>query len=535
MAQTELGNRISGYRGKTYRVPCDRGGWNASPNFDLLPPTAMTEALNINLHRGGRETRGGVDKVNTTAITGSPRIWGITQFRLKNGNTFTVTATGDGKIQKDYATELKTGLTINRGVHMTTFKDVLYICTGNDRPQTWDGVAASTSDLTNIPTDWSGANWPKKMVVHGRGVSERLWAFGVASKLGTLYASKTATDDFSNVNVFTLVIETGDGFGVLELATFGNRLIPIGRRRPYLVDDSDASSANWGYTRGQWDGGIATDRLSVQTPNDLLVMDEVGNLYSVIATQEVGDYRAVSLTRPAFLDAWIRENLDIVNIADWHMVYDSQLRAVKIFVRRKDVTQVDTALVFFIDRPAEEAWTRHTYNHTGGVSASAVERVSSLDRVLCGGYTGTAYRLESSTKTDDTVSYQGRFSTPELTFDNPREQKRYDRGWLVMRPQDAEKVIVTLEVDGLAVVGSFILVDKTGDEVVDKDGNRIGTGIEEIFTVSPTFAARVINESYPVGAVGTRVRSHVRDDVSGQGFFISQLLYDFLPLGSVWA
>ena len=138
-------------------------------------------------------------------------------------------------------------------------------------------------------------------------------------------------------------------------------------------------------------------------------------------------------------------------------------------------------------------------------------------------------------KTDDTVSYQGRFSTPELTFDNPREQKRYDRGWLVMRPQDAEKVVVTLEVDGLAVVGSFILVDKTGDEVVDKDGNRIGTGIEEIFAVSPTFAARVVNESYPVGVVGTRIRAHVRDDVSGQGFFISQLLYDFLPLGSVWA
>src|SRR3990167_5373846 len=156
------------YIGQTYRIPCDRGGWNASPNFDLLPPTAMTEALNINLHRGGRETRGGVEKVNETVITDAPRIMGITQFRLKNGNTFTVTATDDGKIQKDYATELKTGLTINRAVHMTTFQDKLYICTGTGVPQTWDGAAASTSNLANVPTDWTGTNQPKQMIVHGR-------------------------------------------------------------------------------------------------------------------------------------------------------------------------------------------------------------------------------------------------------------------------------------------------------------------------------------------------------------------------------
>ncbi len=535
MAVTSSGRRTSAYKGETYRVACNRGGWSASPNFDLLPPEAMTEALNINLHRGGRETRGGVEKVNETVITDAPRIWGITQFRLKNGDTFTVTATSDGKIQQDYATELATGLTIDRAVHMTSFQDTLYICTGNDRPQTWDGAAASTSNLTDIPTDWStGGDWPKQMIVHGRGVSERLWAYGVPGFEERLYASATGGDDFSDANVVTLDIETGDGFGVVALATFGGRLIPIGKRRAYLVDDDDASSANWGYDRAQWEGGVATDRLVTLTPNDLIVMDAEGQVYSVVATQTVGDYRAVSLTRPAFLDAWIRDNLDIANIADWHMVYDPQLRALKIFVRRSGQTRVDTSLVFFIDRPAEEGWVRHQYEHAAGVSASAVERVSGLDRVLVGGYTGFAYRLEATTATDDGTAYRGQFSTPELTFDDARGQKRYDRGWLVMRPQGAETVAVTMEVDGEVLVGDAFLVDEAGNEIVDEAGNNIVGGTEEEFVVEPEFAARVVNVSHPIGVVGTRIRSHVRDNVDGERFFISQLLYDFLPLGPVW-
>ena len=104
------------YKGETYRIPAIRGGWSANPNMDLVPPESMTEAVNINLHNGGRESRGGTTKVNATAISGAPRIMGVFQFRKKNGNTFIVTTTADGKIQKDYSTVLKTGLTANYGL-----------------------------------------------------------------------------------------------------------------------------------------------------------------------------------------------------------------------------------------------------------------------------------------------------------------------------------------------------------------------------------------------------------------------------------
>lgn len=531
MAVTATGRRISAYTGATFRVAADRGGWNASPNLDLLDPTAMTEAVNINLHRGGRETRGGVEKANATAITGSPRIMGIIQFRLSSGSAFTVTATADGKIQKDYGTVLKSGLALNRVVHMTAFRDKLYICNGADRPQVWDGVAASTTDLANVPADWSGTNWPKQIVIHGRGVSERLWAYGVPGKLNSLYASGDRSDNFADGTVIKKTIETEDGFGIVGLGTFGGRLIPIGKRRAYLVVDDDLSTANWGYERAQWAGGVASERLLARTPNDLIAMDESGDVYSIIAVQTSGDYRAVSLSRPPFLDAWIRDHLDLTALADWHMLYDPELRALRIFVQRSRQTQVDTSLVFYVDRPPEEAWVRHEFNHAGGASASAIERVNNRERILVGGYNGHAYRLEDATALDDGISYQGRFSTPEMTFDDPRALKRYDRGWLAMRPQGAEEVAVTIEVDGLTTVGDFLLVDEDGNQVVDEAGNAIVGGDAKMLLVKPQFAARVVNASHPLGIVGTRLRSHVRDNVAGERFFISQLLYDFLPLG----
>ena len=335
------------YRGETYRIPAIRGGWNANLNPDLIPAESMTEAVNINLHNGGRETRGGVTKVNAGAIAGTPRIMGVFQFRKKDGTTAIVTATADGKIQKDYSTVLKTGLTINKFSTFEVLNDTLYICNGANVPQTWDGVAASTSDLAaaKVPSDWTGANHPIRFKKHGRGASERLWAYGVASQLQRTYASLTGTDDFKDATVVTIDIETGDGFGIVAMEEYGDRLIAIGKQRPYLIDDIDADSTKWGYDPAQWEGGVGNDRLLIKTPNDLIAMSEDGEIYSVITTQTTGDYRAVSLTRPAHIHTWIADNVDLTKIDDFHMVFDPVLRTIKVFVIRTGFSNVETVLV----------------------------------------------------------------------------------------------------------------------------------------------------------------------------------------------
>jgi hypothetical protein len=492
----------------------------------------MTDVENINLHRGGRETRGGVAKVNATAISGSPRIMGLFQFRKKNGNTFIVTGTADGKIQQNYA-ELKTGLATNAVFTFEVFNDTLYICNGVDRPQTWDGVAASTSNLTNIPTDWSGTNFPKRIVKHGRGAAEALWAFGVASQLGAVYASGTDTDNFSDAQVTKINIETGDGFGIVGMEEFGDRLIAMGKQRPYLIDDLDASRANWGYDAAQWEGGVGNDRLLVKTPNDLIAMSEDGEIYSVITTQTVGDYRAASIVRPAHIHTWIKDNVDLSRIDDFHMIYDSVLRAIKVFVVRNGQTKVDTVLVFFIDRPPEEAWSKHRFSSVDFASASTLARVSAGNwKVYVGGHVGHVYELESTVATDDGLYYYSGFTTIANTFDNPRIRKQYDTAWLVLKPQGNEEIKSNITVDCQAITSEFFLVDELGNFVVDELGNFV-VGVEQApFTILLTGASScLVNKNHSIGLLGTRIKQEVFNNATGERMFVAQIMYDHIPLG----
>ena len=213
------------------------------------------------------------------------------------------------------------------------------------------GASAPGTNTAHLrPTDWTGTNHPKAIVIHGRGASERGWAFGCPENIYTVYAPKNGDfDDYSDTNVVAINIHTNDGFGIIGAVEFGDRLICFGKTKAYIIDDTSTSTANWGYQEVQWRGGAGSHRLIVRTPNDIMVMTEDGDVYSVAAVQSYGDYKAASLARPAFIDRWIREHARLSSIEDFHAVYDPKLRAIKWFIVRLGLTNIDTALVQFID------------------------------------------------------------------------------------------------------------------------------------------------------------------------------------------
>jgi len=643
-----------GYSGVTYRVPCDSGGWSNNPNTDLIKSENMADCSNINLHRGGRETRGGIAEINETPITDSVQVMGIFQFKKKSGTTIIVTGTTDGKIQKDYATELKSGLQTGKYFDFTVFEDNLYICNGYNVPQVWDGALAATHglglpaacigalagdgagnvengthsykvtfvtasgettgssksnvvtvadktangqvDLTGIavgptgttsrivyrtvagdagdykllttlgnntattytdnvadasltdtlpttntaaliPSDWTGTNFPKAMIKHGRGVSERLWAYGCPSNPEAIYVSTSGAAEFPDATVIKIVIETGDGFGIVGMVEFGDRLIALGKRRPYLIDDTELDTANWGYIDGQWEGGVAHNRLVVKTPNDVIAMSEDGEIYSIISAQTYGDYIAQSLTRPVYIDQWIRENIALSKIAQFHMVYDSVLRAVKIFMVRKNQTYVDVCLVYFIDKNPETGWTKHQLADTYFASCSTEVEVSTgVWKVYAGGVTGHAYSLEEDEANDDGVYYYSGFLLPELNFDNPRTPKRYDKGWLVIKPQGEETITVNLIVDGEYISGGALLIDENGNNIGDEDGEIIGGGSLVEWTITAEGASdKLSNLGFSIGIIGNRIQAEIFNNVVDEKFFVSQILFDHVPLQAMVA
>ena len=512
-----------GYAGQIFQIPCDRGGFNHNQNTDLIPAGMMVApSRNLNLHEGGRGKRGGTAKVNGTAVTGSPRIMGGFDFQLAN-TSYQVFLGKDGKFYKDTTTTLKTGMSTANYPSFAVFENELYICDGDTTPQIWDGSAASTSDISAPNADWSGGDQPFQVIIHGRGASRRAWfLYSSTAYYSSLGAGQTVTGGTSG----TLPIDTGDARGLVGGVTFGNRLILFSRRNAYVVDDEDTSTANWGYAAAQWSGGAAHWRVIVKTPNDLVIMAEDGDIYSVITAQEYGDYKQASLTRPAFIDNYIRENIDLTRIEQFHGVYDPTLRAIKFFVVRTGQTEVDTCLVYFIDRPAQEAWTIHDGTAgTSGYNASCsfpVRTAAGTYLIYTGDHDGFIWKLEQTTRSDDGNGYYGGFKTSKLSFDNPRVEKHFRRGYVIAKTQGTYNLQGNVWVDGVAKTGFTVSLSGTGG-VLDTD-------LLDAFVLG---GVEFLDRRFTLGHYGRRLQLEFFNTGAGQDFFVSQILLDYKPMGAL--
>lgn len=488
---------------------------------------------NINLNEDSREKRGGTGHVDSGY--GSAQIMGGFDFTLQNGNQFNVVATADGKIWKDENTTIKTGLTNNVFVSFEIYNNALYITNGADTPQIWDGSAGSTSNMTNTPTDWAGANQPTHMVVHGKGASERLWAIGALPYkvyAADLNIDGTSEADFSDANVVVILINTGDGAGIVAGIEFGDRLIVFGKNRTYIIDDTDTDAANWGHENVQWQGGVAHHRLLIRTPNDLVAMMENGDIYSVTTAEQYGDYKRASIASPAFIDLWFRQNASLSNIDKFHATYDSELRLIRWFFIRSGQTQVDSDWVYYQNRAEtvgpHEAWMLHdNQSSVSGHSASASWNFrldppeDHRDYIYTGDYSGNVWDLEEVNRNDENNAYVGRFKTPDMTFEDPRVYKDYKRGWLITTAQGSYNVTVTPYVDGIAQTSQLVSLAGTGAVL---GSFVLGTDV--------LGGGELLPKPFDIGAKGTRLAIDVLNSGVDETFLISQILVDFKPLGN---
>ena len=519
--------RDVGYAGSTYQIPCNRGGLNHNQNTDLIRPEMfVSPSRNINLHEGGRRKRGGTAKVNGTAVSGAPTIMGGFDFQLA-ASSFQVFLGSDGGLYSNSTTTIKTGMSTANYPSFAVFENELYVVDGDTTPQTWNGVAAGTSNITSPSGDWSGADQPFQVLVHGRGASRRVFFLFSSTIYGSsLGDGKVVT---GGTSVF-FPIDTEDAVGLTGAAEFGNRLILFGRKRAYIFDDEDASTANWGYAAAPWKGGAAHWRVIAQTPTDLIVMAEDGDIYSVVAAQEYGDYKQASITRPAFVDNYIRENVDLAYIQKFHAIYDPALRAVFFWVVRTGQTTVDTALVYFIDRPAEEAWAVHDNQNTASGYKAACSFLTRTGAgtytVYTGDYAGFIWKLNQATRSDDSNAYYGGFKTPNLPFDNPRVRKHFRRGVVVAKTQGDYDLQVNIWVDGESKDATTVSLSGTG-------------GVLGSFILGVDAAADVLGGSefldrkFELGHYGRRLQLEFYNSGAGEDFFVSQVLIDNKPMGAL--
>ena len=511
-----------GYAGNEFRMPLIDTGVRDDRNVELLPPTALlSPSANLNYHENGLSKRGG----SNIQILGPGNIFtqGIFQFRKPSSN-FLVFAAGGNVYKNNYTSIIRGGISASNFVSFVQTSKYLFMADGQSVPAYWDGIALGMTAVTP-PSDWTG-NQPFQMVIHtraGSGAGDRLWA---VTPDGLWYSKLNAPTIFNPVASgsdagFIPIDSIGGLVGAYDL---GGQLFAFSRTQTFLIQDTDPTLTNWGYTNALWEGGAASWRLIIKAYNNLFIMAEDGLIYNLTGVLTTGAYNAAALNRPAFIDKYIRDNVNLSNIQNFHVAYDRKLRALKYFMQTA-ATSNNMALVYFIDKKPQSAWMFH--NNTNVMQSGYTATCSCEVRVSPGNYqvwtmdlAGNIWGLEQNNKDDNGYSYPVVIMTKAQDMDIPRSQKHFLA--IALRGQASGPVNFTM----------YTYVEGTAypSQMVELMGN--GASFDSAIFDSSTFSTDLVTTApVYIGAYGRDLQIQLIENEAGTDFFLSEILYLVKPLG----
>ncbi len=503
-------------------IDFEKGGLIGRRNVNNLAPYMFTELRNIVLGAGGLRKRKGSILLTTR---NTPPVIGIKDFILSSGaqNQVIVNQAGEIYTRQDTGTLIKTSWNVNEIPAFETFRDKLYICCSNDDVQVWTGTG-TTDDIASPAVEWTGSNHPRQIVRHGRINSQRLWACGVPSVPYLIFASELNTDNFGADVVRNIPIDTEDNSGIVGMTEFGDRLVCFSNNHSFIIDDSSLNLDDWGYQESQWLGGAAHHKLIIRTPNDIVCMMENGEIYSFTTAQQYGDYKAGSLTRASYMHEWISDYVDLSEISTFHGLYHPKRKAVMIWVKRKGNATIDTALIFYVDRPVAMAWaiedaldgTDSGYN---AASAAIVRNAVGDQRVFTGSsLTEKVYRLSEAGISDNGNAYTGKARLAIIDCGEPKKAKRFLRLRLIGETQGNNNITIDWTVDDVAQSSKTISMLGSGGFILD-------VSQLDIDSFGPDF--EMFDEKVDLYRVGNRLELTISNNDDLVDFFIQKAILEY--------
>lgn len=505
-----------GYSGQQYRMPLIDTGFRDDRNTQLLPPTALLQpSANLNYHENGLSKRGGT-AIEITGM-GFPG-QGLFQFYTPTVQKLMFAA--NGIVYHDsYSNILHSGMSTSNPISFVQTSKYAFFADGQSNPQYWDGSASSSSDVT-APSSWSG-NMPFQMVNHtraGSGAGDRLWA---VTPDALWFSDLNVPTDFNGGVAGSIPIDSIGGLvGAFDL---GGQLFAFSRTQTFLIQDTDPTLTNWGYINAIWEGGTASFRLIHKANNNIYFMTEDGLIYDLIGVLTTGGYNAVPLDRPAFVDKFIRDNVNLLNIQNFHVAYDRKLRALKFFMQQGGEIN-NIALTYFIDKNPTSAWIVHNNpNFTSGYNATCSAEV----RVSPGNYQvwtmdvlGNIWGLEQTSRDDAGNPYPVVIMTKAQDMQIPRNNKHYLA--IALRGDASGTVNFTMYpfIEGVALGASTFSMGGTGAtfDSAHFDDDFFAT---DLITTDPVL----------LGVYGRDLQIQFVENEVGTDFFLAEILYFVKPLG----
>lgn len=504
-----------GLKANLLHIPMTQSGFSYKRNFELVEDTALIDpSTNFNLHNFGVEKRGGTSILLNAVVP--YKVMGGYDFRNSSGTQTMLYAKKNGSVYANNDTvAIATGMSTNNFFNFSQYYDTAYICDGSTTPKKYtSGVASNVTPAS----DWSLTGQPFQIIFHPRGASFRNWAI---TKDG-VYGSKSGDgSDFSDAEVkYIPVYSKGGLIGGIE---FGQELFVFSKTETFRIDDSDIDPTNWGYKKAIWEGGASHWRLIVLADNDVFIMTDDLNIYSLQGVFMTGDYRKSNLARPAQIDRYLREATNYSNINDWHASYDPKLRCIKWFVQVGG-SGVNTALVQFIDRDPERMWAIHdnkTYSSGYNASCSFTYRKEASDwRIRTGDSSGNIWELEQPARSDNGNPIPSVLKFKLWDFKNPAMHKHFPKGIFRIRSSTNMTFTIYITIDNVRLPDIVLSVSSSG-------------GIFDSSTFDNAyFASDSISKTpFEIKSFGQLMQMEVHHDNLNEDFFLAEIILAFKENG----
>lgn len=451
-------------RRKVIPLPFE-GGWAPSlgPQADKITHLSVAENIYYELDGGFRKFPGAA-QINATQLTEAAAAitvmsifdywksgtgWSPTQKRMIYAGTQLWKEDLDGVFDS-----IKTGLESGKQGHFTTFNDLcIWSSTSTvDVPQSWNQIAASTSNLAGSPPNFS-------FVVPHRN---RMWAAGVASNPSRLYYSAADNaEDWTGAGSGSIDIDVNDGDDILGLASHKQRLwVFKGPNRgsiSYITGSSPTGTdafARVPFTRGV---PIAAHQTIVSFLNDLAWVSSRG-IHSLSATEVFGDMKEGFLSFP--IQSTFQADLALGSIQLAQGV-NHAWRGVLLWTVRQSGQSANNWVIGYDYR-----FTPGRFFLLNAYSAASlgISIHTNQPRLFSGGYNGYVLRHDEANRNIASVAYTAKVTLPFLHYSAPDLLKQTAWLRLGLVPQGTSNITVQWQND--EELSASMTVSQTGGAIL---------------------------------------------------------------------
>lgn len=346
----------------------------------------------------------------------------------------------------------QTGRESNRIPAVEMFDDLLVLATDSstDVPQSWDGAAATMSNLAGSPPNFDF------MVEH----KDRMWAAGVDTNKSRLYYSILgSTVDWTGAGSGSIDIKPDDGDVITGLVSHKDRLYvlkgPNSGSIHYVTGSAPTGSD--AFALHPFVNGVGcTSHLSIVKTLDDVAWWDGGGVHSLKATAAFGDFNDAFLSRD--IQTYFAENLNHARLNQIQGI-TFPLGGLMLWTAPLAGTTTNGVVLALDYRFTPPRWGRWS---AYAAASLGLVRDSGVLTPWCGTYAGTTLRMNRRARNVAGAAYTTQITLPYLSFGDSSYEKTLGSARISFEPQGTAEITLGLTRDGNAQQ-TFALTQAGGD------------------------------------------------------------------------